>query len=78
MRTVLHSQMTLGEKDIAQIKLDPKSRDDIPQLLAGLQYIYSCTCSLQIRGVGEDFGKRSIVISNLPHNKIKNRSLFVH
>jgi transposase, IS5 family len=41
MRTVLHSQMTLGEKDIAQIKLDPKSRDDIPQLLAGLQYIYT-------------------------------------
>lgn len=41
MRTVLHAQMTLGEEDIAQIKLDPKSRDDIPQLLAGLQYIYS-------------------------------------
>ena len=41
MRTVLHLQMTLGEKDIAQIKLDPKSRDDIPQLLAGLQYIYT-------------------------------------
>ena len=41
MRTVLHSQMTLGEEDIAKIKLDPKSRDDIPQLLAGLQYIYT-------------------------------------
>ena len=33
MRTVIHSQMTLGEVDIAKIKLDPKSRDDIPQLL---------------------------------------------
>jgi len=33
--------MTLGEEDIAKIKLDPKSRDDIPQLLAGLQYIYT-------------------------------------
>ena len=41
MRAVLHSQMTLGEEDIAKIKLDPKSRDDIPQLLAGLQYIYT-------------------------------------
>lgn len=41
MRTVLHSQLRLGEEDIAQIKLDPKSRDDIPQMLAGLQYIYT-------------------------------------
>jgi IS5 family transposase len=41
MRTVLHSQLSLGEEDIARIKLDPKSRDDIPQLLAGLQYIYT-------------------------------------
>src|SRR5664279_2673050 len=41
MRAVFHSQMSLGEDDIAKIKLDPKSRDDIPQLLAGLQYIYT-------------------------------------
>jgi transposase, IS5 family len=41
MRTVLHSQMILGEEDIARIKLDPKSRDDIPQLLAGLKFIYT-------------------------------------
>jgi hypothetical protein len=33
--------MTLGEVDIAKIKLDPKSRDDIPQLLIGLQHIYT-------------------------------------
>jgi len=32
--------MTLGEEDIAKIKLDPKSRDDIPALLEGLKYIY--------------------------------------
>jgi hypothetical protein len=31
----------LGETDIAGIVLDPKSRDDIPQLLRGLQYIYT-------------------------------------
>jgi len=41
MRTVLHSQLALGEEDIARIQLDPKSRDDIPQLLAGLKYIYT-------------------------------------
>lgn len=41
MRDVLHSQMTLGEDDIARIKLAPKSRDDIPQLLTGLKYIYT-------------------------------------
>ena len=41
MRTVLHPQLLLGEEDIARIKLDPKSRDDIPQLLAGLQFIYA-------------------------------------
>lgn len=43
MRSVFHSQLNLGEEDIAKIKLDPKSRDDIPQLLAGLQYIYTHT-----------------------------------
>lgn len=41
MRTVFHPQIRLGEIDIASIKLDPKSRDDIPQLLAGLQFIYA-------------------------------------
>lgn len=43
MRSVFHSQLKLGEEDIARIKLDPKSRDDIPQLLSGLQYIYTHT-----------------------------------
>jgi len=43
MRSVFHLQLNLGEVDIAKIKLDPKSRDDIPQLLCGLQYIYTQT-----------------------------------
>lgn len=43
MRTIIHSQMKLGETDIASIVIDPKSRDDIPQLLRGLQYIYTET-----------------------------------
>ncbi len=40
MRQVISPQLRLGELDIAAIELDPKSRDDIPQLLRGLQYIY--------------------------------------
>jgi len=40
MRTVIDSQRQLGELDIANIKIDSRSRDDIPQLLAGLQYLY--------------------------------------
>ena len=33
--------MQLGEIDIANIRLDPRSRDDIPELLRGLQYLYT-------------------------------------
>jgi len=41
MRHLIDPQMQFGEQDIAQIRLDPRSRDDIPQLLRGLQYIYT-------------------------------------
>jgi IS5 family transposase len=40
MRIVKDPQMQMGEVDISQIKFDPKSRDDIPQVLRGLQHIY--------------------------------------
>jgi transposase, IS5 family len=40
MRQVIGPQLRLGEQDIAAIEFDPKSRDDIPQLLRGLQHIY--------------------------------------
>jgi hypothetical protein len=33
--------MEFGAVDISEIRFDPKSRDDIPQLLRGLQYIYT-------------------------------------
>jgi hypothetical protein len=39
MRNVIDPQLKLGEEDIAAIALDPRSRDDIPQLLRGLQHI---------------------------------------
>jgi hypothetical protein len=40
MRQVITPQLKLGEQDIAAIAFNPKSRDDIPQILRGLQYIY--------------------------------------
>lgn len=46
MRKVIDPQMKLGEVDIASIELDLYSRDEIPQLLIGLQEIY---CNQQTR-----------------------------
>jgi len=40
MRSVMNPQQCFGQTDISSIVLDPKSRDDIPQLLRGLQHIY--------------------------------------
>jgi IS5 family transposase len=40
MREVMKRQASLGELSIGAIALDAKSRDDIPKLLVGLQYIY--------------------------------------
>lgn len=42
MRKV-QSERILGEIDISQIKIDEKSRDDIPQILRGLQHLYANT-----------------------------------
>ena len=41
MRIVINPQLILDGVDIGAIYLDPKSRDDIPQLLRGLQHIYT-------------------------------------
>ncbi len=41
MRTIHDPQMKFGAVDIAAIELDLKSRDDIPPILRGLQYIYA-------------------------------------
>jgi hypothetical protein len=43
MRKIIENQMQLGEVGISAIKFDLRSRDDIPKLLVGLQYIYSDT-----------------------------------
>ncbi len=41
MRKVIDLQMEFWKKDIAHIEFDLQSRDEIPKLLMGLQYIYS-------------------------------------
>ena len=41
MRTVHNPQISFGQIPIGDIKLDPKSRDDIPAILVGLQHIYT-------------------------------------
>lgn len=41
MRKVINAQMIFGQTDTSAIKIDPKSRDDIPRLLRGLQHIYA-------------------------------------
>ena len=43
MRNVFSSQMRIGQRDIADIKIDASSRDDIPTILLGLQHIYTTT-----------------------------------
>ena len=40
MRETIRKQLHLGQVDIGSIKFDSKSRDDIPQLLKGLQHLY--------------------------------------
>lgn len=46
MRKIIKSQMVFGEVDISKIEFDLRSRDEIPKLLMGLQYIY---CTPEIR-----------------------------
>ena len=41
MRRIIPPQLLSGEIDISAIQLDPDSRDDIPQILLGLQHIYT-------------------------------------
>jgi len=40
MRVVKNEAMLLGEVDISNIQFDERSRDEMPQLLKGLQFIY--------------------------------------
>lgn len=46
MRKIFDPQLTFGQTPIDQIKIDIKSRDEIPKILLGLQHIY-CTPELR-------------------------------
>ena len=46
MRKTFEPQLTFGQTPIDQIKIDMRSRDEIPKLLLGLQYIY---CNPELR-----------------------------
>jgi len=46
VRKVIEPQMKLGQVDISEIEFDLSSRDEIPRLLMGLQYIY---CTPEVR-----------------------------
>ena len=47
MRKVIDEQMRFGRVDISTIEFDLRSRDEIPKLLMGLQYVY---CTDEMRG----------------------------
>lgn len=46
MRARYQPQLQIGQVSIENIQFDPRSRDDIPKLLKGLQHIY---CNKEIR-----------------------------
>ena len=46
MRKVIENQLKIGQTDIPNIQIDVNCRDEIPQLLLGLQFIY---CNRQLR-----------------------------
>jgi len=48
LRKIFDPQLTFGQTPIDQIKIDIKSRDEIPKLLLGLQHIY-CTPELRLK-----------------------------
>ena len=48
MRKIIDPQLKFGEVNIAEIKFDLKSRDEIPKLLMGLQHIY-CAPELRVK-----------------------------
>ena len=48
MRQVKPRQLQIGEVDIGSIELDHRSRDDVPQILLGLQHLYLDTAAQDV------------------------------
>jgi hypothetical protein len=65
MRKTINWQLKIDEQNIAKIKFDPRSRDEIPKLLIGLQYIY---CNAEIREQVFDILERVIPEGTNPKN----------
>ena len=49
MRVVQKQQLQLGELAIADIDIDLKSRDDIPKIMLGLQFLHTKLSCLRLR-----------------------------
>jgi len=62
MRETFPIQRTLGETDIADIRIDVRSRDDIPLILLGLQHLY-CTpeCREKVFAILKDILPTTVV-----------------
>jgi len=66
MRKVIDEQMRFGQIDISQIEIDPRCRDEIPQMLRGLQHIY-CTPGIRkevFKILEEEVVQNGVDISN--------------
>ena len=64
MREIQKRQFQIGQVPIDKIQIDPKSRDDIPAVLKGLQHIWSdealrerLFARLGLPGVRDRFGQ---------------------
>lgn len=73
MRKVIEMQMTFGSVPIDEIKFDPRSRDEIPKLLRGLQSIY---CNQVIRKAVFDVLEEMVPKSINPKNGRKGMDLW--
>ncbi|MEE8056279.1 MAG: winged helix-turn-helix domain-containing protein, partial [Pseudomonadales bacterium] len=71
MRVVQPLQPQLGELAIADIEIDIKSRDEIAQLLRGLQYIY---VNADVRGIVFPFWLKN---NHLPKKGVFCQALFI-
>ena len=63
MRKVIDLQMEFWKTDIANIEFDLQSRDEIPKLLMGLQYIHR---TASIRGKVSEVLKQIVPKKNWP------------
>ena len=58
MRVIQNPQFSLGQIPIEELQFEPRSRDDIPAILQGIQFIY---CDLDLRNAIFDCLERHIL-----------------